>query len=90
MFSDLGRSTEVGDAMTSIRRAALVVASAIAVGVAVSAAPAAEAEAPQFACYHQGGSALFPVGTPGTPEFRNNARDCLSIDKYNTYIAPTR
>lgn len=71
------------------RVAALVVASA-AVGVGLSA-PSATASGPdEFGCFHQRGSLLFSVGYPGTEEFQSNKRDCLSIEKYHTYVAPIR
>jgi len=69
------------------RVAALMVASAT-VGVGLSSGSAAAAGPQEFGCFHQRGSLLFSVGYPGTEEFQSNKRDCLSIDKYITHVAP--
>jgi hypothetical protein len=66
--------------------AALVVASALAsVGLTAGSASAAP---PEMGCFVQGGSMIFPVGTPGTDEFDSNRADCLNQDKYRTHVAP--
>lgn len=67
--------------------AALLAAATI---VSMGAISAAAEGSPVFGCYHQRGSLLFEVGSPGTDEFQANKRDCHDIDKYGTHVARIR
>jgi hypothetical protein len=65
--------------------AIVAAAGALAVGVG-----SASAGAPEFGCYTQGGSFLFPVGSPGDEAWLKNVRDCLAVDKVVTHVAATK